>query len=272
MRAEAAGPRARARALVAVALLALGCEQPDYTGASFKPVEGPSQSAQLLLYVVRPPSDQVPWGDAALYHRRTPAGRGVAPALYQASLDGGRFTASDSEGGRRWALEAGPHSIGLAIDGARPRTWLHQARSDSLAVSIWALDEGDRALVVTERFPATDLIAGPLAEVSARIEGLRTFLRALAAGLEYDPEGLEAVLFEDFRDPLGGRGDLIRALRTEAARGQAARVVGDAFFELDGESVRLHMTVERGAVRTHPTFELEEDPNAPGGYRARTWL
>lgn len=251
-------------------LLGAGCEQPDYSGASFKPPEKPVEKGSFLLHVYRPAARPVPWGDAAFFHRATPAARAGQPVAYRARLGDGPWVESDDEGGVR--LEALPGSRGLAVRlGGATKMRRVEVTSGRMEVGLWSVDPGGRVLGVHGIYDRTDLESGPISAVAGTVAGFRDFLSALEAAFAAgEPAALERLLTEDFRDAHGGRGSFVQEVVHRQGGGEPYAVVGDAFARLDEETARLEIALERGGRRTFPTLELVRDRRGAGGYRVRS--
>lgn len=261
----------RGRGLVALALLVAGCTEADYKSASFPPAQGPARPSVLLLYVFRPEGRGVPWGDAAFYHRETPAALGAVPLPFRASLDGGPASPAGARGDWVTRLSVGRHGLRVALPG-REVLYGFETAADRTQVVLWSLEDGDRLVGVRGSYPRTELTAWPVDALAHQLERFRLFVagldRALAHGTEAD---FERLLVEDFRDPLGGRKDFARAAVHQQLAGAPWRVVGDAWLETVGERPRAHLALARAGRPAFPTLELVEDPEGPGGLRARSW-
>lgn len=259
-----------AAALVGLCLL-LGCEQPDYSGASFKPAPPEKDPGRLTLLVFEPGSRRVPWGDDAFYHRESRAAAGASPVEFTARLDGAAPVRSQKGGALALTIPSGPHGLEVALPGRTARA-LVRVSPRQMSVQLWSLEGGGRLLAVAGTYPASDLAAAAVAELSALLPPLRSFLAgldtALAAG---DEARIDRLLAPDFRDPLGGKGDFTRALVYASRAGHAVRRVGDAWVDQDGAVLRVRVGIERGGLRTFPTLDLEASPSGPGGYRVRSW-
>ncbi len=256
--------------LGSLVLAGLGCEQPDYSGASFKPPGEGGKRGDLVLYAFRPGGRQVPWGDGALYHRTSPVTRDGDPVAFEVSVDGGPWRTAAADRGLRLALVAGTHGLAVRIGDRLVKTPV-EVVADRLEMWLWSIEAEGRVTGVGSSWPRTELLAVPRAEAASAFGAFSDLATALESALERArAEELTRLLVEDFRDPLGGRGDLVKHLVLQAESGRPVALVGDRFFQVESQDrARLHVVLESEGKRTYPTFELVRDPRGPGGWRLR---
>lgn len=271
--AAAAGRRRWARLFVlALALFAPGCDRRNYDGASFPPDQGPRPDAALHLVVYRPEGEGVSWGDAALYHRESPAAVGAVPVAYRVGVDGQPPRAADREGVFGTRRFPGPAALAVELAGRVVRRRVELA-GDSLRVELWSLERDGSLLGVGGRYPRTALTSWPVEALSREVGLLRRLRHALDRGFRSGRVAdLEELFTADFRDPLGGRKDFLRAASFASVRGEPWRVAGDSWLDLDGERRRVHLRIDAGEGRRFPTLELAPAAMAALGYRVRTWF
>jgi hypothetical protein len=255
---------------VVLALSSFGCDRADYSDAGFPPPEKPDTASTVYLVAFRPEGRGVAWGDAALQHRSSPAELGAVPVPYRVSLDGGPFRPSDSEGVWTWRLGAGPHGLRVEF-GSRELLRRFELGEGRLRVELWSVEKGGEVLGIGGTYPRSELTAWPVEELAEDLRRLRRLRWSLGRAFEEgDGATLEELFTEDFRDPLGGRTDLVRAAVHAARQGEPWKVVEDAWMDVAGTRRLVHLVVERDGGRLLPTLDLA--PGDGDGYRIRTWL
>lgn len=262
--------------LVAALVLLLsgtGCQKANFEGASFPPVEGPARSSTFLLYLFRPEGKGVPWGDAAFYHRESPAQLGAVPVAFEVSVDGQPFRPAGEKGDFQVRLAPGLHGVKVRWEG-HERLRLLRVGENQSHIALWSLEPGGDVFGIRGSYGRTDLTAWPVDELAATLRRFRLFVYSFRMALSTgDERDLDRILSEDFRDPLGGRRDFARAASHQAQRGSPWRLLGDAWLVEEGgegQALRAHLLLQRDPGRTFPTLELESDSLGPGRLVART--
>ena len=244
-------------------LAVLACEEPDYSGAKFKP-DVPRPDAYKTAFqgylFLRQPRDLV-WGNEFLYHAQTLAEREYRPvSKARVVLDEVYETHTDANGLFGFqGLHPGFHSLRIHVRN-RIENAIIEAAKGELTMSALELTS-DGHLRATHFSTAHTFLTQPVLKQTIRMHqsAEKIVERFAQARVSRDRSSWDALLTESYSDPHGGREDFIRSMSSEAAAGRLQfRLMGfNATYR--GDTARVLIGIEMPGSRDFQRLDLQRE-------------